>query len=133
MNSFRMARVAIILGVFFLLALPVTAQRGGGISGGGSLPAGWYNRSYALVVGIDSYSSGWPHLRHAVNDARKMAERWRRYRLLPDAETLDKLGRYETTLERSLFRTIHELRRLQAAREGEPLLPPAAVDVDLST
>jgi hypothetical protein len=51
--------------------------------------------------------------------------------LLPD-ETLDKVSRYETTLERSLFRTIHELQRLQAARTGGPLLPPASVDVDLS-
>jgi len=53
--------------------------------------------------------------------------------LLPPEETLEKVSRYETTLERSLFRTIHELHRLQATREGEPLLPPAAVDVDLST
>jgi len=52
--------------------------------------------------------------------------------LLLGEEALEKVSRYETTLERSLFRTIHELRRLQAAREGVALPPPAAVDVDLA-
>ncbi len=53
--------------------------------------------------------------------------------LLPEGEVMEKVSRYETTLERSLFKTVHELQRLQAARiGGAPLLPPAAVDVDLS-
>jgi len=56
----------------------------------------------------------------------------RREALLPTDETLDKVSRYETTLERSLFRTLHELQRLRAGRSGAPLLPPAAVDVDLA-
>lgn len=64
---------------------------------------------------------------HAAHMDRK-----RRAALLPEGETLDKVSRYETTLERSLFRTLHELQRLQAARAGERVLPPAAVDVDLS-
>lgn len=56
----------------------------------------------------------------------------RREALLPSDETLDKVSRYETTLERSLFRTLHELQRLRAVRSGERLLPPAVVDVDLA-
>lgn len=40
--------------------------------------------------------------------------------------------RYETTLERSLFRTLHELQRLQAAREGRAVPLPEAVDVDIA-
>ena len=36
------------------------------------------------------------------------------------AETLDRFGRYETAVERSLYRTLQELRRLQAERRHEP-------------
>jgi hypothetical protein len=48
------------------------------------------------------------------------------------ANAFSKLSRYETTIERSLYRALHELQRLQATRrtEGdEPL--PAATDVDI--
>ena len=44
----------------------------------------------------------------------------------------DKLSRYETRIERSLYRALHELQRRQASRRGEPVLSPAVVDVDLS-
>lgn len=40
--------------------------------------------------------------------------------------------RYETTIERSLYRALHELQRLQAARAGEKPPAPVAVDVDIS-
>ena len=43
-----------------------------------------------------------------------------------------KLSRYETSLERSLFRAHHELQRLQAGRQGKHVPLPVAVDVDLS-
>lgn len=59
-------------------------------------------------------------------------ERERRGHALPEGEVLEKVSRYETALERSLFRTLHELQRLQAVRAGERILPPAAVDVDLA-
>jgi hypothetical protein len=39
--------------------------------------------------------------------------------------------RYETTLERSFHRTLHELQRLQAVRAGRDVSVPAAVDVDV--
>ncbi len=49
------------------------------------------------------------------------------------ANAFSKLSRYETTLERSLFRALHELQRLQAALNvGSSVSPPAAVDVDVS-
>lgn len=48
----------------------------------------------------------------------------------PDA--FDKLSRYETRIERSLYRALHELQRLQALRRGEPVSSPAVVDVDVS-
>ena len=48
-----------------------------------------------------------------------------------DAQALERVGRYEGRLERSLFRCLHELERLQARRVGEPVPVPAVVDVDL--
>ena len=49
------------------------------------------------------------------------------------ANAFSKLSRYETTMERGLYKALHELQRLRAAREttgGTP--PPLAVDVDVS-
>lgn len=61
----------------------------------------------------------------------KQLERTRRTRLLPDSDELDKVSRYESHLERSLYRTLHELQRLQASRSGMALPPPAALDVNV--
>ncbi len=46
--------------------------------------------------------------------------------------TWEKLTRYETTLERSFHRNLHELQRLQAARVGKRVMAPVALDVDVS-
>jgi hypothetical protein len=43
---------------------------------------------------------------------------------------LDKIMRYETTLERQLYRAMDQLERLQRRREGEEVPPP--VNVELS-
>jgi hypothetical protein len=49
------------------------------------------------------------------------------------ANAFSKLSRYETTLERSLFKALHELQRLQATRgAGGNVSPPVAVDVNVS-
>jgi hypothetical protein len=50
-----------------------------------------------------------------------------------NADAFSKLLRYETTLEKSLFRALHELQRLQGARFGKQVLPPMVVDVNLSS
>jgi len=44
----------------------------------------------------------------------------------------DKFFRYEIMLERSIYRALHELQRIQAARAGEKPPSPIAVDVDIS-
>ncbi len=41
----------------------------------------------------------------------------------------ENLRRYETTIERSMYRALHELQRIQAARTGAPVAPPITVDV----
>ena len=43
------------------------------------------------------------------------------------------LCRYESALERGVYRAVHELQRTQAARRGEEASPPLALDVLLST
>lgn len=62
---------------------------------------------------------------------RRRLDRLRRCRLLPNEETLQKVMRYEAHLERSLFRSLHELQRLQAARAGGHVPAPVAVDVTM--
>ena len=49
------------------------------------------------------------------------------------ADMLSKLSRYETTLERGMYRALHELQRLQASRSGQAVLPPAVVDVEVAS
>ncbi len=48
----------------------------------------------------------------------------------PDSFT--RLARYETALERSLYRALHELERRQAVRRGEVVTPPVVADVEVS-
>jgi hypothetical protein len=49
------------------------------------------------------------------------------------ANAFSKLSRYETAIERSLYKALHELQRLQAARHAKGnVSPPLAVDVDVS-
>lgn len=56
------------------------------------------------------------------------------YAFLNDAkgpECFGKLSRYESALERAMYKALHELQRLQAARAGEAVPAPAAVDVSV--
>src|SRR5262245_58186565 len=47
-------------------------------------------------------------------------------------EKMSVLSRYEVTLERSLYRALHELQRLQAARDGQGVPLPEVVEVEVS-
>jgi hypothetical protein len=49
-----------------------------------------------------------------------------------EGNSLSNLSRYESRMERSLFRSLHELQRLQAARQGEPVPAPQVVDIDVT-
>jgi hypothetical protein len=48
------------------------------------------------------------------------------------AQKMTILSRYESTLERGLFKALHELQRLQAERQGQAVPLPEAVDVEVS-
>jgi len=51
------------------------------------------------------------------------------HHVISNRDALDKILRYETTIERSLDRAINRLDRLQRRRKGEPVLPPVDVHV----
>ncbi len=44
---------------------------------------------------------------------------------------LSKISRYEAAIWRSIYRTLHELQRLQAARSGAEVSAPAVVDLNV--
>ena len=48
------------------------------------------------------------------------------------ANAFSKLSRYETAIERLLYRALHELERRQAARGGAAVTPPQVLDVEVS-
>ena len=49
--------------------------------------------------------------------------------VLPSAEKLDKILRYETTLDRQFYRAMDQLERLQRRRVGEAVPPPLTMEV----
>ncbi len=65
-----------------------------------------------------------------VEELERELDQYRRQRVLPDGPELEKVNRYETSIERSFYKALHELQRLQAARQG-PTPAPVAVDVTL--
>lgn len=49
-----------------------------------------------------------------------------------NADTYGKFIRYETSIERGLYKALHELQRIQANRKGEKSPNTAAIDIDIS-
>jgi len=47
-------------------------------------------------------------------------------------DTYGKFTRYESSIERGIYKALHELQRLQAVRNGEKIPAPVIVDVDIS-
>jgi hypothetical protein len=73
--------------------------------------------------------------RYFVEHAQRwklLSERENRSRILLEPEVLAKVARYESGFERSFFRSLHEIQRLQASRTGAAIPPLAAIDVDMT-
>jgi hypothetical protein len=51
--------------------------------------------------------------------------------MMPNADILEKIVRYESALQRQLYRSMNQLERLQRRRLGEPVPPPVVMDVSL--
>jgi hypothetical protein len=49
-----------------------------------------------------------------------------------NSDSYGKFTRYETCLERGIYKALHELQRIQAGRKGEKVPLPIAIDVDIS-
>lgn len=47
-------------------------------------------------------------------------------------DSYGKFTRYEAALERGIYKALHELQRIQAARAGEKTPLPVAIDVDIA-
>jgi hypothetical protein len=68
-------------------------------------------------------------LDHRRADAARLLDRHRRANLLPAETEMSRITRYEASIERSLYKSLHELQRMQAVRQGQHVPPPVAVDV----
>jgi hypothetical protein len=51
---------------------------------------------------------------------------------LGNSNTWLNLNRYETAIERQIYKALHELIRLQMARQGEKPPAPVAIDLEVS-
>ena len=74
---------------------------------------GGFRRSQERCVDEEEYEE----------DARQAAA------VLPSSETLDKILRYETKLERQMYRAMAQLERVQRMRHGEAIPAPLSVEV----
>jgi hypothetical protein len=52
---------------------------------------------------------------------------------VPTKDELDRLLRYEGTIERPLYKAMNQLERLQRMRSGDSVPAPEEVDVDVNT
>jgi len=59
----------------------------------------------------------------SIKEARQAAA------VLPSGEMLDKILRYETKLERQMYRAMAQLERVQRMRRGEAIPAPLSVEV----
>jgi hypothetical protein len=69
--------------------------------------------------------------RQAACEKREKAEEESRQAaaVLPSPEVLDKILRYETKLDRQIYRAMSQLERLQRIRRGEAVPPPISMEV----
>lgn len=65
-------------------------------------------------------------------ELEKAQEKRKKVRDMVANNNTEQILRYETTIERSIYRALHELQRLQASRLGEKPPAPISVDVDIS-
>jgi len=71
------------------------------------------------------------HSRLVFEERRRAREHGLRSTGLLDEITVERIARYESHLDRSLYRALHELERLQSTRSGAPR-PSMSLDLDVS-
>lgn len=70
-------------------------------------------------------------IENQLKNLESKVEGIRRLNLLPKFSELEKITRYEAHLERSLYKAMHELERIQATRAGQPVQLPVVIEVDV--
>ncbi len=80
----------------------------------------------ALMISVDTGVQEWGARRVRL---RERCER----RLLPEPPRLEVLQRYDGAIERSLYRALHEIERLQVRRTGGEVPAPVAVDLTIDS
>jgi hypothetical protein len=66
-----------------------------------------------------------------IEKGSKKLERMKREGMLAPDQEMEKISRYEAHLDRSLYKAMHELQRMQATRKGQSVPLPVTVDVNL--
>ena len=85
-----------------------------------------------LTAALDRHSAQVMRLKAEADKVARDLDHMRRERLLASAPHMDRISRHEAHLSRQLAQALHELQRLQAARTGGSVTPPAVVDVTVS-
>lgn len=70
--------------------------------------------------------------RFMENNSKKTIEDESLAKMLTNQD-IDKLTRYEISIERSMYKAIHELQRIQSAKVGEKPIVPIAIDLDVAS
>lgn len=94
----------------------------------GGLDAQKFVQTVLEDVDKDFYESK----KYALEASRDL-DLYRRRHLLPAPPTLELICRYESHLHRAFQRDLHELQRIQSARHGNYVQPPAVLDVDVTS
>ncbi len=101
----------------------------------GALPvvddsSGRANRKAEALHFMDKQLNGLNTVRLLHAEEREFAEEAQQAAaVLPSAEVLDKIMRYETKLERQMYRAMAQLERVQRMRRGEAIPAPLSVEV----
>ncbi len=80
----------------------------------------------AEIKRIENYERRYTSIRSEKLKIEKLRSR------IPDSPALDRLLRYETTLDRAIDRTLTQLERIQRLRLGQPVPPPIKLAVSTS-
>ena len=82
-----------------------------------------------LAETADSAEYGNEEIKALLEEGARLFALAKRTRSLPEPAIRDNLSRYEAQIDRSLYKTIHELKRLQADRRGDAVTAPVVVDI----
>ena len=85
--------------------------------------------SEVLDGAMSSLGEGLATLQAELAKIERVLDGMRRERLLPTADEMNKVQRYEAHLSRQFYQALHEFQRLQQARAGQYVPPPVAVTV----